>query len=95
LAGETEVLGENQPQRHFFHHKSHLTRPWIELGLLELWRERIREETIMVSFVLLSLDFPEKLKKAKRNLSQVADSLAKYTWSSIYDRPHLRPQKKI
>jgi hypothetical protein len=47
LSGETEVLGENVPQRHFVHHKSHLTRPGIEPGPpwweasglpLELWR---------------------------------------------------------
>jgi hypothetical protein len=32
LAGETEILGENLPQRYFVHHKSHLTRPGLEPG---------------------------------------------------------------
>jgi hypothetical protein len=32
LSGETEILGEKLPQHHFIHHKSHLTRPALELG---------------------------------------------------------------
>jgi hypothetical protein len=34
LAVKTELIGENPPQRHFVHHKSHLTRPGILLWLL-------------------------------------------------------------
>jgi hypothetical protein len=33
LAEDTEVLGENPTERHYVHHKFHLTRPGIELGL--------------------------------------------------------------
>jgi hypothetical protein len=32
LAGETEVLGEIVPHRHFVHHKSHMNRPELEPG---------------------------------------------------------------
>jgi hypothetical protein len=32
IAGETEVLKENLPQRHFVHLKSHMTRPGLEPG---------------------------------------------------------------
>jgi hypothetical protein len=32
LAGETEVLGENQSQCHFVHYKSHMTWPGLEHG---------------------------------------------------------------
>jgi hypothetical protein len=32
LAGEAEGLGENLPQRHFVHNKSHMSRSGLEPG---------------------------------------------------------------
>jgi hypothetical protein len=32
LTGETAVFGKKLPQRHFVHHKSHITRPGLEPG---------------------------------------------------------------
>jgi hypothetical protein len=32
MAGETEVLGENLPQRYFVHCKSAMTKPGLETG---------------------------------------------------------------
>jgi hypothetical protein len=41
LARETEVLGENLPQRQFFHHKSHLTRSGHEPGAAAVGSQRL------------------------------------------------------
>jgi hypothetical protein len=32
IGRETEVLGQNLPQRHFVHHKSYMIRPGFEPG---------------------------------------------------------------
>jgi hypothetical protein len=43
LAGETEVLGENLPQRHFVHHKSHMTRPGLKPRAAAVGSQRLTD----------------------------------------------------
>jgi hypothetical protein len=49
LAEETEVLGENLPQRHFAHHKSHMTRSGLEPGSQRLTAWAMARPYYMVS----------------------------------------------
>jgi hypothetical protein len=43
IAGETEELGENLPQRHFVHHKSHMTRPGLEPRAATVGSQRLTD----------------------------------------------------
>jgi hypothetical protein len=50
LAGETEVLGETLPQRHFVDHKSHMSRPGFEPGSAAVESQRLTASAIARPF---------------------------------------------
>jgi hypothetical protein len=52
LSGETEVLGENLPQCHFVHHKSHMTRPGLEPRVAAVGSQRLTAWTMVRPFIM-------------------------------------------
>jgi hypothetical protein len=72
LAGETEVHGENLPQRHFVHHKSDLTRP----GREPVKGIAVRTNGFNQDFFRLSLDLHINLRL--RNLKQFMQMTLQY-----------------
>jgi hypothetical protein len=50
IGRDTEVVGENLPQRHFVHHKPHMTRPGFEPGPPR-WEAMARPKSILYRVV--------------------------------------------
>jgi hypothetical protein len=66
LAGDTEVLGENLSQRHFVHHKSHMTRPGLEPWTAAVGIKGSYESVVSwrsVSRRIFNSEVSERLKK--------------------------------
>jgi hypothetical protein len=59
LAGETEIVGENLPQRHFVHHKSQMTRLGSNSGRRdwtpELWRGSLIDIENLINYSIYEI----------------------------------------
>jgi hypothetical protein len=58
LAGETDVLGENLPRRHFVHHKSHLPDP------AAVGSQRLTASAMALPLLMIALKY-----QAQKNIS--------------------------
>jgi hypothetical protein len=56
LAGETEILGENLPQPHFVHHKTHMS--WDRTRAAAVWSQRLTAWAMARPCYCVSLQLP-------------------------------------
>jgi hypothetical protein len=68
--GETEVLVENLPQRHFVHHKSHLTRPRARTRAAAVGSQRLTGWAMARPMFMVTFFISWSLKFQKKNMSR-------------------------
>jgi hypothetical protein len=61
LAGETEVLGENLPQCHFVHHKSHYDLNWARTRAAAVGSQRLTARAMAFWSIIQETKHPEDI----------------------------------